>query len=230
MNRAHIAGVLLVVVAGAASVWVLFERQPTVPDSIPMITEDGTIATSTDVYDIEISAPPGDKTGARDVVDYVGGQNSAFIADAEAAYEEYTDAGAEYPWRQYVLAIEHDTYEIGGYTSYIVREYRYTGGANGIQLVETFTYDPDGERLSLADIVASESRDELVETLKEELHEILSGNNGFSDAVDSLTFDALEHFYLTDTDIVIVFPQYDIAPGAAGVVEVPLPREMFSTI
>lgn len=109
--------------------------------------------------------------------------------------------------------------------------YSYTGGVHGNLAVIGDTFDlTDGSRLSLGDLfsvpeeeymnrllgemiaLAAEDPD-----LKERLYE------GFEQSIPE--YFNPEHFYLTDTDLVIFYQPYDIAPWAGGVPIFNLPME-----
>lgn len=232
MNKLNVfLGVAVLLVAGFA-LWAWFSENSVPHDpSRPVVREDGTVATSTTAYRVEVAAPPATTPEAEMVINYIAAQSSSFVAAAQAAYDSYLAEGAAYPWRQYQLRIEPEVHESGTYVSYVVREYHYTGGANGIQLVETYVFSDDGVLLELADVVRAAARNQLVEAVQAALYEVngvnQSDGGAFSEVISELSFSDIEQFYITETELVVMFQEYDVAPGAAGAVAVPLPKDVY---
>lgn len=181
----------------------------------------------TDAYEVEVTLPAVSAPLAESIRSTAQNDIDAFLHDADADYAGYQKDPA-YPWRPYVLSIGYDTYTTGEYRFYVLNEYYYTGGANGTQLIKAFAYRTNGTIVSLADIVPASTRDALVDAVKQKVYDmqgIQSGSDSvFAPDIAALTFDSFTRFYLTDTDIVILFNEYDVGPGALGAVRVLVPR------
>lgn len=178
------------------------------------------IVESTDAYDVTARYPTLKTEEAQFVATFIQSETQEFIARAEEDIPQLREIGFS---GGYVLDIDYTLYEVAGVTSYVVSEYQYTGGANGNATLRTFVFDEDGELLELADVVPEGLR----ENLLAEVQAKLVSSGGFLDAVENLTFEDFENFYITETELVIGFSEYEVAPGAAGIVEVRLPIEAY---
>lgn len=197
--------------------------------------QESIVSQNTEAYTVTVTIPTVQNKQTQAVAQYSISQQNQFVLDAQQAYKQNQDQTEEYPWNQYSLTIDYEKYETAeGYLSYVVNEYLYTGGANGLQLVTSFNYDKNGEKITLGNIVPQENRDALLETLKVRLfsvNNISPEDSGvFADSIRELTFSDLEHFYITDTDLVLAFQEYDVAPGAAGAVRISLPRSSYISL
>lgn len=227
---------ILVIVLGAGAFWLYSNRESDTPEDGGALGGEvaSNLSTTTSAYEVQVAALPGNETGGDAVAAFIRAERARFIADAQGAYDEYLIELPPYPWRPYALAIEYERTASTGYISYLVDEYVYTGGANGTQLVRSFNYGPDGTPITLADVIPAEKRSALLVELKSKLNEMNgtegTGGDTFAGAIAELTFEDLEHFVLTDSEIVIAFQEYDVAPGAAGAVKVSLSRSTYSAI
>lgn len=177
-----------------------------------------TIEESTDVYTIFARYPTAG-IGASRVEEYVKSQVSEFRMQAP----ETTDSET---LNQHELEIEFEAYSRGGITSYLVSEYSYRGGVHGTQSPTTFVFNGAGEELSLSDVVTGENRDKLVQAVRQEVREVNSLSPDEKLPYE-LNFSSIQYFYLTENQLVIVFDQYAVAPGAAGVVQVELSARQY---
>ncbi len=147
--------------------------------------------------------------------------------DIEAQVQEYVQLCKENNWeiRPYQLFVE---YEVKANTdevlSFTMTYYTYTGGANGMTVVHCYNIDKKANTaISLKDLFpAGADYTELInkEIVKQiELRSkdgeemFFEGDMGFKSISDT------QGFYFKDNDIVIVFPKYEIAPGAMGIPE-----------
>ncbi len=122
---------------------------------------------------------------------------------------------------KYLLDISIEDYQTEKYISYVLKIGEYTGGANMNQIVNTFTFDKEKEqRINLSDLV---KKDIFMDELKKELRN--SEKDLFSGMVDDVSFQDVNSFYVEDNKVIILFSKYQIAPGAAGIVEVELNKE-----
>jgi hypothetical protein len=196
------------------------------PD-VPQTDTDDVRIMHTDAYGLEVTLPPASAPLAESIRSTAQDDIDAFEHDANTDYADYQKDPA-YPWRQYALSIGYDTYTAGEYRFYVLNEYYYTGGANGTQLVKTFAYRTNGTIVSLADIVPAPVRDTLVSAVKKKIYDMQGMQPGsdsvFAPDIDALTFDSFTRFYVTDTDVAVLFNEYDVGPGALGAIRVTVPR------
>lgn len=147
--------------------------------------------------------------------------------DIERQAEEYAQEAKKNGWeiRQHQLFIEYDLKTNDeDFLSFTITYYTYTGGANGMTVVGCINIDKKANTaIHLEDLFPegadykTEINNEIVKQIelrsqdKEEM--FFEGDMGFKGIRDA------QGFYLKDNDIVIVFPKYEIAPGAMGIPE-----------
>lgn len=150
------------------------------------------------------------------------------------------------PKMTYSLDISFDKYSSKekGTVSYLFNIYEFTGGAHGINAINTFTFNKNG-KVDIQDILDLSSGDNaiklsrvLADNLKTKGGDMIEENmmmEGLGLAylkVDGKTFDNVkcacdgfnfasnfQNFYITDEGMNFVFSQYQIAPGAAGIIK-----------
>jgi hypothetical protein len=122
---------------------------------------------------------------------------------------------------KYSLDISVQDYQTEEYISYLLKIGEYTGGANANQVVNTFVFDKkEQKQLSLEEAVEKDSfMLELKNKLKNKEEDLFLG------IVEEITFEDINAFYIDKDSIVVLFSKYQIAPGAAGVVEVSLNKK-----
>lgn len=112
------------------------------------------------------------------------------------------------------------------YASYRCEDYEYTGGAHGNTNVHVGTLDrKTGKKLLLGDVFTKERQESLEAELEQKASDALAakGQKLFdSDARGELLTD---NFCLMEDGWHFVYSPYEIAPFAAGVVEVVIPRQ-----
>lgn len=137
--------------------------------------------------------------------------------------------------RKYAMGISYETHASPGYVSYVYEVYEDTGGAHPNIYYTTFTFDMNGDKKELADLFTKGSRylDRLsAESYKRVVEE--SKKRFETDSIDGAQLDwirmgtaptpeALQFFYLNGSDLVLVFPPYQVSAYAAGTFEIPIP-------
>lgn len=145
----------------------------------------------------------------------------------------------------YSYDISYNRYESKekGTVSYVFNTYEFTGGAHGINVVNTFTFDnkgkiniedildfSNGNGVKLSKILAKKIIPEGDEMINEDM--LMTGlgitylkSDGSIDK-EKCNCDGFyigsnfQNFYINDTGITFLFGQYQVAPGAAGTVSV----------
>lgn len=236
-------GLSLVLIAGGLAVWALPTGNNQAPpsseeegsqDSAPVVVVENLEEVSTPIseetaaYTIDGTYPGGGARESKRVAAYMLEQAERFRQQAAAARAEFPASP------QHALSITYETHEAYGYTSYVVDEYHYTGGASGMQRIRTFVFDADGRETVLGHIVPEGRREALVAAVRAHLYAIngINREDGgpFVGSIEGLTFGDLEEFYLTEGELVIGFQEYDVAPGAAGAVRVRLPLSIYTDL
>lgn len=173
----------------------------------------------------------------------IGGQ---IWSDEQDLNKKYPDR----PIMKYVYDISYKSYESKDHhtISYVFNIYEYTGGAHGNSIVFTYSFNENG-KLDIDKIlnIADNNNDialsrVLADNILKSSNDMYSKDmvmNGLGLAYlkdDGKTFDKVkcdcdgffygsnfQKFYITDQGITFMFNQYEVAPGAAGIVEVNLP-------
>lgn len=145
----------------------------------------------------------------------------------EVQAKEYAQDAKKNGWevRPYQLFIDYDLKTNDeDFLSFTITYYTYTGGANGMTVVSCINIDKKANKpIHLEDLFPqgadfkTKINNEIVKQIelrsKDEEEMFFEGDVGFKSIKDS------QGFYLKDNDIVIVFPKYEIAPGAMGIPE-----------
>jgi hypothetical protein len=120
-------------------------------------------------------------------------------------------------------------YGNNGLFTLLLNEYSYGGGAHGSDLLYDYVIDQAAsERLNLEDIFKPEVN--FREILAAEMNKIRTAGTEAWAAVNEITTADLDsydghNFYYSDSDLVIYYDPYAIAPYATGLVEFRIPTE-----
>jgi len=107
--------------------------------------------------------------------------------------------------------------------------YKFTGGAHGFTVRETFNYDiKTGKKLGYRDIFKNcpNYRRVIIQHITDKIKK--NPDKYFDDAVEKvkqITDD--QPFYITDTGIVVIFGLYELAPYVSGIQEFFIPYSAF---
>jgi len=201
--------------------------------AVPQVLEDEAISSEAEAYTIEATLPNESRPHARDIRTYAQREIDIFAQQATEELAIYRSETPEYDWIPHILGIGYTAHTASGYTWYVLSQYYYTGGANGTQIVKVFGYNSSGSTVSLRDIITPGEEAPVLALVQEALYTFVgvspTDTGVFGSAIRDLTLDALTDFYLTDTEAVFLFSEYDVAPGAFGAVEIAIPRsDMFA--
>jgi len=110
----------------------------------------------------------------------------------------------------------------GGLLSIVLTTYTFTGGAHGMTYCDYINVDlTTGQELSFFELFPIEEEiDRAAEAINEKIAQ--EPQWFFIDQFTPGLFTADQGFYLTETDAVICFGLYEIAPYAAGIQEFPV--------
>lgn len=139
----------------------------------------------------------------------------------------YLPAGSNFPGYQWLLGYQV-TYNRGCITSLYSEQYSYLGGAHGLTLRTSDTWNfKNGQRLTLADFwnvpfLDIRQRASLLQSIERQIQKRLLETPGsyFEDYPVLLRQSFRpESFYLVPAGIVFYYQLYDIAPYASGIPE-----------
>ena len=122
------------------------------------------------------------------------------------------------------------SFENDNYISLTTNIYEFLLGAHGGTIIKCYTYDKKtGSKLTLDDFI--KSRDDLKEFVKVWIkRESEKDDIFFPDAMDTVDTLLGENgsieFCLNNIGLSIIFQQYDIAPYAYGIIEIPVDKQL----
>lgn len=144
--------------------------------------------------------------------------------------------------RKYTMDIDYKLYESPKTISYVYVIYQDTLGAHPNGYYRTFTFDrTSGEALHLEDLFAPgvPYLERLSERTRADLPLIMARMSGQSptdidkEYIDSGTLpisDSFNNFAINGTNLVMIFPPYQVGPYVFGTLEVPIPLSSMSSI
>lgn len=188
------------------------------------VIDESSYSTSSVQYKIEADLVSSSATSAQEVNDVIRGVIDDFIALAKENNQTRMYPNGEI--RPFTMDVVTERHVFDSLTSYYVEFYEYTGGAHGNAVVDTFVYNTEGGMVELTDIIDSTQVAVLLSAVKAGVYEQFGRDGAFVDSVENLTIEELD-FYIDNSQIYVVFSQYDVAPGAAGVVEIVLDLEKY---
>ena len=113
----------------------------------------------------------------------------------------------------------------GGLVSFITEEYTYLGGAHGTTSWLPYTFDAGSDEPHILELSELFSDDGYIDTVNRMIDELIASDpEKYSGlwAEPHITKEDQRQFYLTDSDLVIFFPPYELSYYARGFVEFPL--------
>lgn len=213
---------------------------------------------STEFYTISANYPVTelDSLGViKEFVDYVVNNQKEEWKEGGDAYNAEMELRKEFPERanmKYELNINFEKFKSDKYktVSYLFNTYKFEGGANGTNTVNTFTFGEKKKKLEITDILNIDNNNDIAiskllaeNALKEKSEldkELLYSGLGLSFLKsDGITLDKekcncdgyffgsnLQNFVIQDSSINFYFSKAQIAPAVFGIVEISLPFEI----
>lgn len=119
--------------------------------------------------------------------------------------------------------LEFEVKNSHGVLSIVLKNYQYTGGANGENLNYYYNIDIESNRtIQLSDLFKAESNYKLA--INGEINRQIAEREKNGEKFDNFKTITNNHqFYIEGEDLVIVFPQYSIGPRTIGIPEFRIP-------
>lgn len=166
----------------------------------------------------------------------LAGYSEALYRDFTTDIVEEVEGASEYFDHNWCIKQNNDILYSDKYIASVGYEsYSYFGGAHGISTINTLSIDRStGRPLEEGDLFVEGYEAELAQIIVERLM-ALHGVSSPQDLKDYGYFDPSEispnnNFYLTNTDMVYTFNQYEIAPYANGRIEVSIPLDLLGQL
>ncbi|HEX2792521.1 MAG TPA: DUF3298 domain-containing protein [Candidatus Paceibacterota bacterium] len=242
-----IAGGLLLIIIIGLTVWYMASHPAPAADAPGngVVTDTPqTIDEATDYYTIEATYPTGlsfpassrNDAGAEaeeEMKAWVDGAIAEFKSYADenvAAIADFEARGEEVPasLSGSMLSIQYEKKAGPRTVTYVFTSASYTGGAHGIEIPITFTFDSaTGSRVALADLFTEGAPYlERLSSLARAGLPAMLGDYLNPDFVEDGTRPVAENFstfYLEGDSLVFLFAPYQVAPYVVGTVKFPLP-------
>jgi len=108
--------------------------------------------------------------------------------------------------------------------SYWAECFMYTGGAHGGTIVKVGTIEvKTGKRLTTADVIPPEKRDEAIARVREAVIAKICGEENLMPSAKEVLSKLQENFFVGKDGLHFIFNEYEVACYAQGVVEVVIP-------
>ena len=245
-------GIVLVLVVLALIGWYMISvpapvHAPTVSSSPVAPAEPIKIADDATYYTVDATYPgtaglsgsagaKADETATATMKAYVEGQIAQFKKDGNFANLTHDDVQMmRLDERKYALGIEYKTYEGPATISYVYQLYADTLGAHPNTTYRTFTFDKKtGALLALKDVFTSNAP--YLQTLSTKSRAVLPGKIATMESVAVTEVDtdyinsgtkpeaeAFQNFYFEGSNLVLLFPPYQVGPYVLGMIELPIP-------
>jgi hypothetical protein len=238
MKKPNIIIIILLIILIGVSVILIFKKQvssPVVSNQNPVETQTPKeiSISSVDINEQNYSGSRPEITGDGLLADaarkYVVGELASFAKDAnEQVPDMRKEFGADSPSANYAIDLSANYLKGDIYDSIIVDEYIYTGGAHGSDVLTVFTASKSGVITTLKDIINPSQQKAFLAYVKQKLftRDVDGEDNSlvFPDSVNALTIDTITNWSLDAKNLTLYFSQYEIAAGAAGSLDLELPR------
>lgn len=204
---------------------------PTSTDQIPNPSQEIdqiTIHEQNNNYTIDAVYP---KTNSEVITlyfkNYVEGEISQFkddtswVGDVESAASESLS-----------LDIKYQSVPSALVQNYIFSEAAYTGGAHGLQVRRTFSFNKEGQLLTVSNLF-SNGLDGLGAFSKLVQKELMKREGAQADWIADgagAKPENYQSFVITDAGVTILFDPYQVAPYSDGAIDISIPASSFSSI
>ncbi len=217
------------------------------PAPAPAATEPAKIAEEAPYYTVDATYPTqttlatsaslqADQAAVATMKSYVEGQIAQFKKDGNfpnLSAEDIQMLGLGE--RKYAIGIEYKTYESSSTLSYVYQLFVDTGGAHPNTSYHTFTFDKKtGALLTLKDVFTPNAP--YLQTLSTKSRAVLPGKIAAMESVTVKEVDtdyinsgtkpeaeAFQNFYFEGSNLVLLFPPYQVGPYVLGMIELPIP-------
>lgn len=150
--------------------------------------------------------------------------------ELDQSYAELAESAkvSGFPLHTFQLFISYETYTSGDVVSLVVETYQYAGGAHGGAWRDFYNLDTKNGKLLTLQGLFKDSTDYITvingEIQKHIAARIKSGQDMYFEGEMGFKSIAANHpFYIKDSQLILHFGQYEIAPYAAGMPEFAVP-------
>lgn len=193
-------------------------------------TKKQTISDSNQYYSIDAAYPATkDPRISSSMKAFIDDQITQFKSDTSWAIDPATSSAAE---GSLSLGINYTEQKSTRADNYIFDISTYTGGAHGLEVNKTFSYDKNGKLINLADLFTNGEAG--LKTIAPFVQsEITKKNISDPDWIKdgaAATAENYQSFVIADDGITFIFDAYQVAPYAAGTQKILVPVSVFKSI
>lgn len=219
MKKKNIFFLLLLIILGGIIYY--FKAEFSRGSKIGDLTIDyNTTQKQSDYYEINVETINGDALGSMAVNSFIEQEVSEFKLMANTQVPELREIGFS---GKYTLDIIIEDHQTDNYISYVLKRGEYTGGANANQITKSFVFNKKNQKeVNLSEIV---NESFFTKTLKEKLKKMENNGNTFPGVSEQISLQDINSFYINKEEIGVLFSEYKVAPGVAGIVEIKLDKE-----
>lgn len=198
-------------------------RLDTLPDSIAMAGQLSTVLCDSVLY------TPGHATIRETMAAFADSLEREWKAELAERYEPESEYKDMFQYHYFVQGNPVDN-ALDSIMSYEVKTTCYLGGAHGSHMVQYYNFEmASGKLLSIQDIIPAEKEMLVLMAMQDQLCKDYEVKD-IADLQEQTGITMLGDLYLTNNfllkgdSILFLFNQYEIAPYAAGLISVTLPR------
>ncbi|MCC7436317.1 DUF3298 domain-containing protein [Candidatus Nomurabacteria bacterium] len=190
--------------------------------------DDVAVSEKTEHYDINAVYP---KTNSDTITtyfkNYVENQIATFKDDT--SWVNDIESSSE---TSLTLDIKYDFVDSKNVQNYIFSVASYTGGAHGLQVRKTFSFNKEGQLLTLSNLFFNELNDlkTFSDLVKKELLKRSDVNSDWLEDGAGPKEENYQSFVVTDNGITVLFDPYQVAAYASGNIDISIPTSSFSKI
>jgi peptidoglycan-N-acetylglucosamine deacetylase len=230
-NKGLVLALIGVLIVASLIIWGLkSSEQPKSEEKAPEVTvaawpskavKKETITDKSKTYEISAEYPV---TGRDDITDKVRG----FVEESIATFKKDT-AGIEEGFRAATLDITYDEESNEVADNYIFHIYSDTGGAHGIEVTRTFSFDESGNLIELNDLFTNEDKGlQLVsQYVKTDLMKREFADSEWISEGAAPTDENYHSYTVSKKGLTVFFDPYQVAAYAAGPQTVDVPVSAF---
>ena len=161
----------------------------------------------------------------------------AFASDAVAQFKDDVawvmdpGAGASASDGSLSLDISYREQKTSALETYIFSITTYTGGAHGLQVTKTFTYNKDSKAIGVLDLFSNGQKglDTVATFVQGEITKKKISDAAWIKDGAAPTVDNYKNFVVGDDGITFIFDAYQVAPYAAGIQNILVPTSVFAS-
>jgi hypothetical protein len=154
----------------------------------------------------------------------------AFVDEEIAVFKKNSEDAVADEQLLMTLDITYEEKKSANADNYIFTVTTDTGGAHGLQVHKTFSFDELGKLLTINDLFSNEGLKTISSFIEKELNKRDYADSRWIKEGTAPLEENYRNFYITDQGITFIFDPYQVAPYAAGTQNVSVPIRVFASV